>query len=125
MTLGTATVNRPVTSRGSLGLQSEARLPTFTVREEAGLASGERNVDLDPPGTVTGDFNGGCSPGDFKLGDFSLGSRALRSADPGPNLVGDMMLSLESSGRLCLSELVVWAGAWTAIMSGRGSRGEI
>jgi len=88
-----------------LGLQSDARLPTFTVRDEAGLASGERNVDLDPPGTETGDFKGGCSPGDFKLGDFSLGSRALRSPDPGPNLVGDMMLSLESSGRPCLSEL--------------------
>ena len=105
VTQGTATVSKPVTSLGSLGLQSDVRFPTFTVKDEAGLASGERNVDLDPPGTEIGDFKGGCSPGDFRLGDFSLGSRVRRSPDPGPNLVGDMMLSLESSGRPCLSEL--------------------
>ena len=105
-TQGTATVSSPGARRGSLGFESEGRVPTFTVKDEAGLASGERNVDLDPPGTVViGDFMGGCSPGDFKLGDFSLGSRALGSTDPGPNLVGDMILSFESSGRPCLSEM--------------------
>ena len=116
---GTATVSRPVTSRGSLGLQSEEERapPTLTVREAGGFT---------PAGTVRGaeehgDFRGGGSPGDFRLGDFSLGSLARRSAELGcPDLVGDTIFNLESSGLACLSGLTVWPDG-----SVRGSLGEI
>ena len=71
-------------------------------------APGERNVALDePPGTGMGfgDLSEPAeAPGDLRLGDFSLGSRVLGSdavpAEAGAGyLVGDMMLSLASSGR--------------------------
>ena len=114
---GTATVSRPWPSRGSLGLHSEPeeRLPTLTDKEGEGVASaGDTNEDLIAAeavtaGTLRGDFSGGASPGDFRLGDFSLGSRPRESAldVPGPNFVGETIFSLESSGlaALGLSEL--------------------
>ena len=116
---GTATVSRPGPRRGSLGLHSELeeRVPTLTDKEGEGAASaGDTNEDLIAEdavtaGTLRGDFSGGASPGDFRLGDFSLGSRPRESAldeeVPGPNFVGDTIFSLESSGlaALGLSEL--------------------
>ena len=116
----TATVRRPgVTRRGSLGLQSEEGRPppTFTVSEvgvfpPAGTARGRAEQ---------GDFSGGGSPGDFRLGDFSLGSLARSSAELGcPDFVGDTIFNLESSGLACLSGLTVWPDG-----SVRGSLGEI
>jgi len=117
---GTATVSSPVISRGSLGLQSEEEEerppPTFTVSE----------VGVFPPaGTARGtaehgDFSGGGSPGDFRLGDFSLGSLARSSAELGwPDLVGDTIFNLESSGLACLSGATVWPDG-----SVRGSLGD-
>jgi len=87
---------------------------------------GERNVAvLEPPGTDTGDLRGvAARPGDFILGDFSLGSRARGSPSPGGYLVGDMMLSLARSGRACLSK-PGWAGPRVVPDSGLVSRGEI
>ena len=114
---GTATVSRPGPRRGSLGLHSEPeeRVPTLTDKEGEGAASaGDTNEDLIEEeavaaGTLRGDFSGGASPGDFRLGDFSLGSRPRESAEevPGPNFVGETIFSLESSGlaALGLSEL--------------------
>ena len=99
----TATVSSPVPSLGSLGLQSP---DTLTVRDWAG-----------PTGTwgVLG------RPGDLRPGDFSLGSRDLWSAELGwPDLVGDTIFNLESSGLACLSVLTVWPD-----VSVRGSLGEI
>ena len=87
----------------------------MTDKEGEGVASaGDTNEDLIAAeavtaGTLRGDFSGGASPGDFRLGDFSLGSRPRESAldVPGPNFVGETIFSLESSGlaALGLSEL--------------------
>ena len=116
---GTATVSRPVTSRGSLGLQSEEERPppTFTV-SEVGVFPSEGSAR----GTAEhGDFSGGGSPGDLRLGDFSLGSLPRSSAELGcPHLVGDTIFNLGSSGLACLSGLTVWPDG-----SVRGSLGEI
>lgn len=111
----TATVSRPWPSLGSLGLHSEPEemLPTLTDKEGEGIASaGDTNEDLVAEEAVTAvTLSGGASPGDFKLGDFSLGSRPRESAldgkVPGPNFVGETIFSLESSGltALGLSEL--------------------
>ena len=112
---GTTTVSRPWPSLGSLGLHSEPEemLPTLTDKEGEGIASaGDTNEDLVAEEAVTAvTLSGGASPGDFKLGDFSLGSRPRESAldgkVPGPNFVGETIFSLESSGltALGLSEL--------------------
>jgi hypothetical protein len=132
---GTAKVRRPWPRRGSLGLHSEPEelFPTLTDKEE-GAASGDKNEDLIAAeavaGTLRGDFNGGASPGDFRPGDFSLGSRPRGSAldeVPGPYFVGETILSFESSGlaMLGLSELT-WLlpvpplGALLALLSAAG-----
>lgn len=111
---GTATVSRPVPSLGSLS-------PTFTDKEEGAAGS----VD------DAGDTKDGCFPalaawgtgtdkGDFRLGEISLGSRALllsRELD----FVGETIFNLGSSG-------LVWLdlSMFTLLPAGSdlGSRGE-
>ena len=93
---GTATVNRPVPSLGSLGLYSD--IPTLTDKEEGAAGSADDAGDTKDGGLPAAAARGtGTDKGDFRLGEISLGSRALllsRELD----FVGETIFNLESSG---------------------------